>query len=80
MTALFFCCRFYLRIRSPNACVMVLSYTFAFCLTAKLAEFQIQVCFQHTVDGSACIPHTVGWQVTPCDPIYHASSRSGVAG
>ena len=38
------------------------------CITAAAAQALV---FKHT---------SVGWQVTLCDPIWHVSSRSGVAG
>ena len=41
-------------------------------LRGRLIEYQLRLgCY---------LQHSVGWQVTLCDPIWHVSSRSGVAG
>ena len=45
-------------------------------VTSQLGQLSLASLFW----GKGCNVTSAGWQVTLCDPIWHVSSRSGVAG
>jgi len=48
-------------------------------LWGRLIEYQLRLGQRWECHLCRVAGNTVGWQVIPCDPMWHVSSRSGVA-
>ena len=46
------------------------------CVTSQLGQLSLASLWGHLIDGNVT---SARWQVTLCDPMWHVSSRSGVA-